>query len=261
MFERFDNECTTSTPSLPACERGDRRGGRAVGVVGELGVALVAGDDDAPRPGPLDRVEHPLRRGDGTGGVARVVEPEQQRAVGVGGIDAAQVEVPLVVDRHRHRTQARRAARPSRRWGTPPPGTAPCRATGRAATASRGSDATTSLVPMHAITSSVVSGQPKRRSTHPTAASRKRGAPDRGRVAGRTGRRLGQRVEHDVGHGVDRRADRGVDDAAGHRGGGGADRSEAIVRVRRRDEGHRASRLTVAQTRIAQVAATASGAS
>ena len=41
----------------------------------------------------------------------------------------------------------------------------------------RGSDATTSLVPMHAITSSTVSGQPKRRSTQPTAASRKPGLP------------------------------------------------------------------------------------
>ena len=41
----------------------------------------------------------------------------------------------------------------------------------------RGSDATTSLVPMHAITSSTVSEQPKRRATQPTAASRKPGLP------------------------------------------------------------------------------------
>ena len=52
-----------------------------------------------------DRVEHPLRRGDRAGRVAGIVEPEQQGTLGVGGIDRVEVEVPLVVDRNRHRAQ------------------------------------------------------------------------------------------------------------------------------------------------------------
>ena len=76
-FERFDRLCTASTPVEAGGE--DRRGlGR------ELDVALVARDDDAARSRPCrDRAER-LASSTDDRRVARLVDPQHQRAGGVG---------------------------------------------------------------------------------------------------------------------------------------------------------------------------------
>ena len=97
--------------------------------------------------------EHRVRRCGHAGGVARVVEPQHERARRIGLRDPREIEAPLRVDRHRHGPQPRQG-RPSRRSGTTPrDGTAPCHATDLAATA-RGNDATNYFVPTHATISS-----------------------------------------------------------------------------------------------------------
>ena len=107
MLERFDNECTASTPSVPASSAVTGAGGLTVGVVGELGVALVAGDDDAPARVPT-RPHRASRAGDATAPVGLLGSLSQSTSArsASAGSTAAEVEVPLLVDRHRHRPQA-----------------------------------------------------------------------------------------------------------------------------------------------------------
>ena len=100
----------------------------------------------------------------------------------------------------------------------------------------RGSDATISLVPMHASTWSGAISTPRRRAIHVGRGVAQVGRADRRRVR-RTGGRGGvERGEHDVGDRVDRVADRAVDDAARHHGREPAERVEPVVRVGRRHE-------------------------
>ena len=141
----------------------------------------------------------------------------------------------------------RRGARPSRRSDTRPPGRARCRATDRAATARGerrhqllGADARDDLVGRDRAAETAV--DPCRRGL---AQAR---TPDGRGVPGRTRRGVDQRAHRDVGHRVDGCADRRVDHPTGHSRGHRPHRAEAVVRVRRRDEGHR-RRLTVAESR------------
>ena len=60
-----------------------------------------------PRPGPRDLRSVATRARHRSGRVARVVGPEHERALGVRVADPAEVELPGVVERHRHRPQAR----------------------------------------------------------------------------------------------------------------------------------------------------------
>ena len=205
-FERFDTLCTASTPSSPARE--DRRRPRR-----ELDVALVARDDDAARarpgrdPGEVRVVGGRRRR------VPRLVDPEHERAFGVGVADRVEVEVPVRVERRPEPRDTRRASRPSRSSGTRSPDTAPCRVRGSAA--ARGA-AATRRAPWCRRT---------RRRARPRPPPRSGGRSTRGRVAQRRGAgrrrvavRRGERVDRgagrDLGNRVARCADRAVDDAA-----------------------------------------------
>ena len=145
MFERFDSECTASTPSSAGTERGDRL------TAGELGVALVGRDHDAgarahatapatSRPAPPAAVGLP----------GSFVQSSRARPASSSLI--AEVEVPLGVERHRHRAQPRELGAHRVRRDTRSPGTARCRGPDRAMPRKRGSDATISFVPMHAST-------------------------------------------------------------------------------------------------------------
>ena len=70
---------------------------------GELDVALVARNDDAVGAAPLGDPLEVRGVGDRRRRVARLVDPQQQRAIGVVGVDRVEVEVPVGVERHRHR--------------------------------------------------------------------------------------------------------------------------------------------------------------
>ncbi len=183
------------------------------------------------RPCPRDVATAPV-------GLLGSLSQSSEGAVGVGGIDAVEVEVPLVVDGHRHRAH---------------PGEERAHLVG--GVRHRGIE--------HGVARRVAQRQhPRQRRHHLLGADARdhvvdgertaeaafhpshrglaeAGAADGGRVPGRGGRGGSERLERDRGHRVDRRADRGVEDAARHRGGGGPDRSQAIVRIRRRDEGRR----------------------
>ncbi len=95
MFERFETLCIASTPSSPLVRivAGSRR---------ELGVALVAGDDHAPRPAPLCDLGEVRIVGRRSRRVPGLVGPQHQRARRVGFVDGVEVEVPVRVEGHRH---------------------------------------------------------------------------------------------------------------------------------------------------------------
>ncbi len=83
---------------------GSRRRSRL--VVGELGVALVAGDDRATIPRPVDDGPEMLRACRRPGRIAGLVDPDDESSVSVGLADAGQVQVPVLVEGHRHCAQA-----------------------------------------------------------------------------------------------------------------------------------------------------------
>ena len=106
MFDRFDRECTARTPSAGR-ERGDRLGGVALVIEGELGVALVARDDDAAISGPVDLAGQRVGgRGDASR-VGWVVEPDEEGPLGIRWRHAGEVGAPVRIDRNRHRPETR----------------------------------------------------------------------------------------------------------------------------------------------------------
>ena len=70
-------------------------------VRSELDVALVTRDDDTVRTTPLGDPLEVSGIGDRRRRVSGLVDPEQQRAVGVVGIDRVEVEVPVAVEGNR----------------------------------------------------------------------------------------------------------------------------------------------------------------
>ena len=201
-----------------------RVGRRAVGVVGELGVALVARDDDAALARPGDDRGDASRPIVAPVGLPGSLSHSSEAALGVGGRDAVEIGMPVGVERHGHRAQAREAGAHLVGRVRDRRDTARCRASGCAGASTCGSDATSSFVPTHAITPSAstvdaeAAADPRRRGLA------ERGRADRRRVAGRRVERGDERAPRDVGHRVDRGADRAVDDAtrASRRRGGGA---------------------------------------
>jgi hypothetical protein len=216
-------------------QHGGGGGGRARLVVGELRVALVAGDDRAALPRPVDDSPEMLRACRRAGGVPGLVHPDDEGAGSVGLADARQVEVPALVEGHRDRAQAGQAGahlvrrvRDARVQHGVARGITEREHPGQGRHELLGADAGEHRLGRHGDAEAAT--DPRRRCL-PV-----RGRADRGRVPGRGGRGLAERAPRHLGHRIDRCADRAVDDAAGNRVGHDAELAQAVVGVRRRDE-------------------------
>ena len=208
----------------------DRRGrGR------ELAVALVARDDHAVTTTPRRHAGEVVGTGSRCRRVARLVDPEHQRAAGVVVADRVDVEMPLRVERDRHGTAA---------------------GEDRAHLVARVRDRGI----QHGVARGVAQAQEVRqrgdellrpdartyvrafdRDAEAAPDPRRRGIaqrhrPGRRRVAVRRRDRVGGGAARDLGHRIARRADRAVDHAPRKRVGQALQRVEPFVGVWGRDE-------------------------
>ena len=188
-----------------------------------------------PLARPGHRCGHLAGGGGDAGGIRRVVEPEHERAIGVGGRNAREVDAPLFVEGYRYRPQA--GERRAHLVGGVRRGGIQHDVAGRVAKRQGSRERRHQLLRADARDHFVGGDRAAEPPRDPGRGSfAVRNASDGGRVAGGAGRRVDQRPHRHVGHRVDRRADRAVDDPPGHRARNVLQLGEAVVRIRRRDE-------------------------